>query len=310
MGTIYVGPKKIPVDEALYNKIMFMIKRCTQKKPKRDALLNNEGEEGIGKTTLSLLEAYIIHVETGRSFSNANVFFDVGKAIRFAQNTESQIIIFDEPASDVLSAEWWKETQKNLIKLLMMARKKRHFFIFNFTKFWKFNEYIVVDRALGMVHLYVRSDESTPRFVYIRKKKLQLLFNDFRTKKQRNYYKYYSFRGTFPDILDKDMPYNILDMFNAEEYDKEKDKAIMDIGKKEKKTKELKRLIELKYKLGRMKIKGVSGELICSKLGITPKTLKVWSRIDKKDFEEPTKDSSEPEDPLEENEEFLESSNP
>jgi len=308
MGTVLVGKKQIPVDEALYNKIKFMVDRCIQPKPKRDALLNNEGEEGIGKTTLSCLEGYIVHTLTGRPFSEKNVFFDVAKAIRFAQNTEGQIIIFDEPASDVLSMEWWKETQKNLIKLLMMARKKRHFFIFNITKFWKFNEYIIVDRALGMVHLYVRNNEISPRFVFIRKKKLQSLYNDFRSKKMRNYYKYYSFRGTFPDILEPQYKNNILDMFNVDVYEKEKDKAIMDIGLKANKDKGKKEAKKFRWMIGQLKppIKTITE--LRQQLGIGGTTLLEWQHIKREEWEERTKEVEE-EEPSEEvdGEEFLDS---
>ena len=140
----------------------------------------------------------------------------------------------------------------------------------------------------------------------IRKKKLQILYNDFRTKKQRNYYKYYSFRGTFPDILDKEMDYNILDMFNVDKYEKEKDKAINDIGKKEKKKVD-KRIKELQYKIGHIKLKNITQSELCKSLGLSTDTICRWKRIEKKEFEEETKESEEDSEPLEETEEFLES---
>jgi hypothetical protein len=236
MASVKLTNKEISIPEYLWQKIEICIKRCEKDKPKWDSLINLDGEEGIGKTTLSALIGYVVSYYTKRPFSEKNMFFDVNEAVEFAKSTEKQIIIFDEPASDALSAEWWKDTQKNLIKLLMMARKKRHFMIFNLTKFYKFAEYIVVDRARCLIHLYSRGSESQPRFIYIKRRYLERLYGDYRFKKKRNYFKYGKMsgkiRGTFPDVFDETKKYNILDVFNLEEYEKQKDKGIMNIGLK------------------------------------------------------------------------------
>jgi hypothetical protein len=284
MATVHVTDKKIGIPESLYKKISLLIKRCVRDKPKSDSLINVEGEEGIGKTTFSAMIGYIVHCETGRPFSEKNMFFDVKKAVEFAKSTNNQIIIFDEPATDLLSAEWWKDTQKNLIRLLMMARKKRHFMIFNLTKFYKFAEYVVVDRARCMIRIYSRGEEPQPRFMYIKRKYLEALYNDYRYKKKRNYVKYAKvsgkIRGTFPDVFDKTKPYNILDTFSLETYEKEKDKAIMSIGSNEVKKKEKKEVHKLKKQIATLECPIKNKTDMAQKMGIALRTLLRWVKIE------------------------------
>lgn len=267
-----VTDKQYGMEEKLIHKLDLMIKRCDETNPKRDVLLLVEGAEGDGKTTMSALCSYYVHYKTGRPLSNKNFFFSVEKMIEFAVNTEAQIIIWDEPALDGLSSEWWKQTQRNLIKLLMMARKKRHFFIFNITKFHKFSEYIVVDRALGMIHVYSRNELEAGRFVYIRKRALEPLYVSYRSSKKRLYKKYASFRGTFPDLL-----YTIID---EKSYEKEKDKAIKSIGAKPiiKENKSLIKLNELKYKLSQIELPIKNKVDLSKKLEINPETLRIWGK--------------------------------
>ena len=119
----------------------------------------------------------------------------------------------------------------------MMARKKRHFFIFNITKFYKFNEYIIVDRPMALIHVYSRKNVESGRFIYIRKKHLENLWRDYRFSKKRSYKKYQSkkVKGTFPDILNIKYKNNVLSEFDYGAYEKKKDKAIESIGKEKNK---------------------------------------------------------------------------
>jgi len=271
MGSLRITDKGIPLDSSLVQKLDLMIKRVEQEKPKLDNLTVIEGPEGVGKTTMSTLVGYYVHYKTGRPFSEKNVFADTKEAINFSQNTEKQIIIFDEPALDVLNAEWWKETQKDLIKLLMLSRKKRHFFIFNITKFYKFSEYLVVDRASCMIHLYEQVNKNQPAFCYIGKTLLENLYNDFRKKRERNYKKYKLFTGTFPDVLDLKKSYNILNHFNLDEYERKKDIAIQSIGKKFKND-----VKDLKKKIGSLKFPIQTKKEYAEKIGIPLRTIQSW----------------------------------
>ena len=271
-----------PMENALIKKLDLMIERCDQKHPIKDACLVIEGGEGDGKTNMSCCCAYYISQETGRPFSISNIFFSAEKLMKFVQTTSKQIIIYDEPSLDMLSNEWWKKEQRDLIKTLMMARKKQHFIIFNITKFNKFPEYVIVDRALGMIHVYARKEMYMGHFVYIKKRNLEKLYNDFRFRKVRNYKKYTAFRGKFPDRMGV--------IIDVDEYEKQKDAAIMSIGKSQEKAKEKKKdtlnqkkLLGLKKLLGSIKkFPIVSAIDLAGRLDITTRTLQYWSRESRK----------------------------
>lgn len=227
------------LENRLVKKLDLMIARCEQLHPKKDAVLICEGAEGEGKSNSSTAIAYYIKKKTNRTI---NMFFRLEPLIKFAQSTEGQIIIWDEPALDALSTDWYKEANKDLMRLLMTVRKKRHFFIFNFTKFYKFSEYIVVDRSLGLIHMYSRNETEPGRFVYIKKKNLERLFLGYKISKKRLYRPLTSFRGNFPDIIEKHfekMGISVEGKVNAtyDDYEIEKDKAIMSIGNEKKVSK-------------------------------------------------------------------------
>jgi len=258
------------MDDMLKKKIDLMIKRCTQSNPKKDALLLIEGGEGEGKSNLSFQIGYYVSQQTGRKFDTSNVFFKAESLLNFAKDSEKQIIIYDEPSLDMMSAEWWKEEQKNIVKLLMVARKKRHFIIFNITKFYKFNEYIVVDRSLGMIHVYSRNEIEPGRFVYIKKKAIELLYNRYRYSKKRLYKQFTSFRGTFPDFIE-----GIIDI---DKYEAKKDYAIMSIGEK-KVSKDKIKLVSLKKLIGGIKCPIKTREELANQLDLHPKTLQRWNNL-------------------------------
>lgn len=214
-----------------------MIARCIQKNPKKDAVLLFEGAEGEGKTTFSVAVGYYVKLKTGRVFNHTRLFFDLKDMIKFAQETEAQIIIWDEPALQALSRDVLTNMVKDLDRLLMMARKKRHFIMINMAYFNKFNEYIVWQRPLGMIHVYSRKEIYAGRYVYIKKRALEQLWYSWRRKRKREYRKFCSkaIRGTFPDVLNPTYKNNVLSDFDLDYYEKIKDEAIMKIGAKEEK---------------------------------------------------------------------------
>lgn len=278
---------KYYLEDRLIKKINIMIDRCTTDNPKRDAVLINDGSEGEGKTNTSIAESYYIKSKTNREIY---LFFRLESLIELAKSTKDKIIIWDEPALDSLSQEHYKQVNINLTKLLMTCRKNRHFFIINMTKFWKFSEYIVVDRNLGMVHMYSRKEIEIGRFVYIRKKYLEPLYLGYKISKKRLYKKYTSFRGTFPNIMEKHfdkMGIVIVGIdgkkyVNAtyDIYEKEKDKAIFSIGVKEKENKALKELKILKSKIGKLKLPIKTKTELSKQLNVAMKTLQRWSLLD------------------------------
>lgn len=280
------------IDNRLLKKINLMIGLVTADKPKRDALLIVEGAEGLGKTNLACAIAYYVKDQTKR---DVHLFFRLQPLIELAQSTEEKIIIWDEPALDALSTDWYKKTNKDIIRLLMVVRKKRHFMIFNFTKFHKFSDYIIVDRSLGMVHVYARKEIKLGRFVYVPKKNLEYLYRKFRTSKIRMYKKFSTSRGSFPEVLEKyfdKMDFIVEGKPHSKliDYDKLKDDSIMSVGKIDKDEKEQMRIENTKAVNELRKLKGKLSKLnypieerrdFVFQLGIHIKTLDTWRNYQK-----------------------------
>jgi len=217
-----VTDKNLYMEPKLVNKFDLMIKRFEKK---MDNMLLIDGDEGLGKTNIAVGACYYFAYKTKRPFSIDNIFFDLDELIKFAKSTNKQIILWDEGALGGLSLEWWKKNQIDFMKLLMISRKKGHLFIINIPKFFKLNEYLVVDRSIGLIHVYARGELERGRFVYFSKKKKEKLFYNWKKNKQRNYKKYVSFRGTFSEYLPK--------VIDEKLYDAKKDEAIMNFDKKD-----------------------------------------------------------------------------
>lgn len=294
----------LALDNGYVNKLDLMINRCNQAHPVRDTLLIIEGGEGEGKTSSAVGTAYYAKYKTGRDI---HLFFKLKDMASFVKNTEKKIIIWDEPSLDALNTDWYNGANKDLIRLLMNCRKKQHFLIFNFTKFDKFSPYIVVERAIALVHMYSRNEIEAGRFVYIRRRNLEELYNKYRASKKRFYKQLSSIRGSFPDVMKPEL-FNKMKIYvnnipNAtmEIYNQEKDKGILSIGEsKEADTKDNKyekELKELKYKCSQVKPPIKSRDEYASKLKISVRTLQTWAHAYKnhEDSVEKPQNEAEPE---------------
>lgn len=214
------------MDKYLKDKLDLMVNRMTGNK-KFDNLVLIDGDEGYGKSNIEVYIASYISEKTGRPLTLANVFFDLDKLLEFAMHTQEQIICWDEGALGGLANEWWNKNQKKFLKLLMVARKRRHFWIICIPKFFKLNEYLVIDRSIGLIHAYAKDELEIGRFAYFGKRRKEQLYHDWRKSKHRNYGKFSNFRGKFPEALPK--------VFDEAKYDRKKDIAIMSMDKEEEK---------------------------------------------------------------------------
>jgi len=211
-----VTDKQFYIDDNLIAKLDLMVGRLDKK---LDNLVLIDGDEGHGKSNMECGIAKYISWKTGRPFNVSNVFFDLNEMMDFAIKTKEQIICWDEGALGGLASEWWRKNQIEFVKLLMIARKKRHFFIICIPKFFKLNEYLVVDRSIALIHVYARNETDLGRFVYYNKKAKENLFYNWRKTKMRNYKKNLTFRGSFLEYLPK--------VIDEEAYEKKKDFAIL-----------------------------------------------------------------------------------
>jgi len=224
---VKVTDKQYYLDPKLKDKLDLMIKRM---KVGKDNLLLIDGDEGDGKSNMSMIIGYYVAHTCNREFNLDHVFFDLDKLIDYAIKNKEQVIIWDEGALGGLASEWWNKNQKKFIKLLMIARKRKHFWIVNIPKFFKMNEYFVIDRSIGLVHVYMRGGTEHGRFVYFNNIQKEKLWEDWKRTRVRGYKKWWSFHGSFGMFLGRK---RFEDLISEAEYDKKKDEAIMSMARED-----------------------------------------------------------------------------
>lgn len=270
---VRVTDKQYYMEDALKKKLDLMIDRTTGNN-KFDNVLLVDGDEGYGKSNIASGIAYYVAHETGRPFDVDWCFFDLEMLSKVAKETEEKILVWDEGALGGLATEWWSKNQRDFIKLLMTCRKKRHFFIICIPKFFKLNEYLVVDRSIGLVHVYARKEYQLGRFVYFSKKAKERLYEKWKRNRKREYKKFSTLRGTFPETLGL--------IYDEKLYDKKKEEGIQSIGKTDVVSSKDKRIYQIRYYLyDYLKNKGELSKF--SKIyNIPPNTLSRWGEFPNK----------------------------
>lgn len=264
--------KNYYIDKKLVEKLDLMVERVV--KYKFDNLIIIDGKEGFGKSNLASSIAYYLAWKSGREFSIKNLFFLIDDMIDFAVKTEKQVIWWDESALGGLSTESYSRMQIKLLKLLYVARKKQHFYIFVIPKYFSLRQ-VIVDRAVALIHTYSRDEVTRGRFAYYKSNKLEAMYEHWKKTRDKGYKKYYSFLGTFPETLPI-----ILD---EKEYDKLKDSAILTIGGSG--DGESRQFKQVKDKLLKLQIAYSTIPLpqkeLCKHAGIGLTTLKEWKSKNK-----------------------------
>ena len=264
-----VTDKDLNIDTRLVSKLDMM---CHKIKHNFDNLIICDGDEGYGKSNLTAGVGYYCAWKLGRKFTVDNVFFDINPMVNFACSTEKQVIMWDEAALGGLASGWQSKFQQKLLKMLMVARKKNHIYIINIPKFFKLNEYLVIDRCIALLHVYSPDQITRGSFVYYRKESKDKLFYDWKKKHRRNYKSYYDFNGRFGKYLPK--------VIDEVAYEAKKDQAILSLVEDDGISKEEKEFIELKHKISH--VKGLTQLDMASQLGKTTKTLQRWAKLHEK----------------------------
>jgi len=221
-GQLYIEPK-------LAGLLDLMVKRM---KSKRDVVLLVDGHEGEGKSNIACMICSYIAEITGRTYTVDNIFFDIKDMTDFAKQGKEKVIHWDEGALGGLASDWWNKNQKLFVKLLMVARKKQHFFVICVPKFYKLNEYLACDRSIGLVHVYSADNLERGRFTYYNDNKKDVLYDNWKRKHKKTYKFNYNFHGRFSDCLKH--------LVDEDKYEEKKDEAIMSIDKQEASKKEIK----------------------------------------------------------------------
>lgn len=274
--------KEYYINEKLREKLDLMIERVVEHK--FDNLIIIDGKEGYGKSNLASGIAYYIAYKSKREFSINNVFFSIDEMIDFAIKTEKQVIWWDEAALGGLALESYRKIQIKLLKLLMIARKKQHFYIFVIPKYFKLRE-AIIDRAVALVHSYSRDEVTRGRFAYYKTDSLERMYLYWMKSRQKGYKKFFNFLGTFPESLPL--------IIDEKEYDKKKDNAILSLGESEV---ENKKFIELTNKLKALQyvyatIPDISQKILAKHGKISTKTISRWKNM--KNFDNNTEKEDE-----------------
>lgn len=207
------------VDE-LYKILLLMKKRVED--TNNDNLIIIDGETGTGKSNLAALICACWSHLTGAEFTTDNVYFSSDEIVKDAIKTEQKIYDYDESLFSSMATDWQQKEQKKLIKMLLLARKKKHFYVFCIPNFFKLKDTIGLDKCNGLAHTYLRNGTKAGYFVYFRKKSKDVLWNVWKRSGIKSYNKYYSFRGTFPIALPK--------VLDEAKYEAKKDQAILSLN--------------------------------------------------------------------------------
>lgn len=269
-----VTDKKFWLEDFLIEKLDLFIERaCKQRK--LDIVCLVDGDEGFGKTGLSILCAYYISQKTGRKFGLDNIFFDPQEFMNFINSTKEQIIIWDEAALGGLASGWSNKVQQMLIQTLMTCRFRKHIIFFNCPKFYRLNNYFVSDRAWGLMHVYSRDGISAGRMVYYRKEALERMI-DYYSRRRKKPYKAFgkgNLHGSFVDAFN-------LGIVDEGEYDKRKESITQKLLTKFGDSRKDKEKLKLKY--GIYTLPKLQGKEKAEHFKVRPATITEWGKIPEK----------------------------
>jgi hypothetical protein len=269
-----VTDKEYFLEKRLVQKLDLMITRL---RGSDDNVVLIDGDEGQGKTNLASGICYYVSQETGRKYTVDNIFFSLDDVINFASSTKEKIIHWDEAAFGGMASQWWNKNQLKFMQLVMTARKKKHFLVICIPRFYKLNEYLCVDRSIGLIHVYARRNIQKGRMFYYNKIAKEKLYDEWKRKHKRAYKKFKTFHGSFPKAMEK--------IFSPEEielYEEKKDKAILSLNGKENEEKNIykEKLLLIQYRVSMLPKKiTISGKQLMDGMKINPMTIKRWREI-------------------------------
>jgi len=264
---------KLYIHDKLAKVIQIFAKK---RKMNNDNLLIISGNTGTGKSNLAALCCAYYSYLTGITYDNSRVFFKSEEFIKDAITSYDRIFHYDESLFSAMAMDWQTKEQKELIKMLLLCRKKRHFYVFCIPDYFKLKDTIKEEKCDGLI--WTRLFKNKPGFFeYYRKKKRVALLNYYGRNKKKAWFKFRSFKGTFA----KNLP-RILD---EERYDADKDKAIaslLDKPKNDKLSKTELKLLKLQKQMGCLPTKlNIKQKDLAKVIGTTPKTLIQWRDYDK-----------------------------
>jgi hypothetical protein len=198
----------------------------------------------------------------------------------FAKTTSKQVVWWDEAALGGLASETYNREQTTLLQLLMVARKKQHFYIFVIPKYYRLKEGII-ERAICLLHVFSHDKITRGRYCYYSKDGLNNMYRHWKSSKHPGYKEFYMYPGTFAE--------NLPLVIDEKLYDEKKDIAILSIGKTndpmnarlKKKDDELNKL---RRTIGNLNFTDYKN--IAKLFNISTKTLRKWREMPNEDSKE------------------------
>lgn len=199
----------------LKENIDYEIERVNKK---WDCVIVYDGEEGSGKTTLAVANAYYMSKAKGMDFSLDNVIYTIKQFNKLVDELPPHSnIVWDEFVMSGLNLEALSKMQIALIKKMAMMRKKQLVVHLVIPYIFMLTKYFAIGRARALVHVYSRNNLDRGDFMYYSKPKKRFLMF-----KGAKYWDYYSQK---PDFLGDFTNTEGL-FFDMDQYEKKKDKAI------------------------------------------------------------------------------------
>lgn len=259
------------IDDKLGRVIENFVKRYNKN---NDNLLIISGNTGTGKSNLATLCCAYYSFLTGIPYNVNRVFFKSPEFVKEAISTDCQIFHYDESLFSAMAQDWQMKEQKELIKMLLLCRKKRHFYVFCIPDFFKLKDTIKVEKCNGLIYTHMRKATIPGRFLYFRGRKREKLLSTYQKKKRKKYFMFKSFRGTFAKVLPK-----IIDEII---YDRNKDKAILSLMGPKEKNKDKLKLNQLKTKVFKLnKIFHIKQKDLAKALDLNLKTFEKWKNLNR-----------------------------
>ncbi|KKM87144.1 hypothetical protein LCGC14_1271850 [marine sediment metagenome] len=244
-------------------------------KRKLDGIFLIDGDEGFGKTGISILLAKYIAWKTDREFNLDHIFFDPKELIAYINSTKKQVIIWDEAALGGLASGWQNKVQQMVIQTLMTCRSRQHIIFFNCPKFYRLNKYFVMDRAEGLIHVYSENRIDAGKVAYFKKDQLEYMM-EYWTKKHKHPYKVFyrkQLRGNFIDAFK-------LDILSEDAYDKKKDSYTEKLLSQYSNDRYNEKLLKLQHSV--YKMQGITQKEKSKCIGLGTDTISAWGKIPSK----------------------------
>lgn len=269
-----VTDKQFQLENFIVDKLNLVVERVSERK--LDAIFVIDGDEGFGKTGLSLQLAYYLAYKTGREFNLSHVFFDPNELITYVNSTKEKIIVWDEAALGGLASGWQSRVQQMLIQTLMTCRFRKHIIFFNCPKFYRLNRYFISDRAVGLFHVYSEDKINAGKVAYYQNETLEKMIELYIKKKKKPYKMYYkkNLRGNFIDTFGK------TDIVDEGEYDNKKTQNTEDMLARYSDDRFNKKLLMLQYLIATHK--GLMRKEKAKICMVREATITDWCRIPEK----------------------------